>query len=354
MSAQARDDSPANPEPGTVPRDEVPQVATAEADRGRDAEQPTDIPARGFADVLARVRAEVKTDHVTLLSAGIAFYALLALVPGLIAIISIYGLIADPADVRTQIVDALSAAPREVRDMFSTQLESIASSSGASTVLAAIFGTLAALWSASAGIGHLIDALNVAYDEEDGRGFVRRKLVALGFTVGAILFVAVALVVIAVLPPLIADTGIGTAGRVVVGIVRWVLLLGGMQVGLAVLYRYGPDRDVARWRWVTPGAVVAAVMWVVGSLLFSLYTANFAKYNETYGSLGAVVVLMLWLFLTALAVLVGAEINAEMERQTVKDTTSGPTEALGSRGARAADTVGATAGEVREQHSRPD
>ncbi len=298
--------------------------------------------------MLARTRIEVKGDHIPLLSAGIAFYALLALVPALVAVISVYGLVADAGEVRNQILHVLSAAPREVRELLSTQLESIVGSSGAGTVVAAIIGTLTAIWSASSGLDHLIDALNVAYDEHDDRGFVRRKLLALSFTLGAVVFMVIAFVTIALLPALIAQTGIGTAGRVIVGVLRWVVLLGGMQVGLAVLYRYGPDRDAPKWRWVSAGAVVASLLWIVASIAFSVYTANFAKYNETYGSLGAVVILMLWLFLTALAVLVGAEINAETERQTERDTTEGRPKRMGERNAHAADTLGAADGDVDE------
>ncbi len=298
--------------------------------------------------MFARVRSEMKIDHVTLLSAGVAFYGLLALVPALVAVISIYGLVADPQDVRSQLLDALSAAPSEVRNLVSTQMESIASSSSASTVAAVIVGGLAAVWSASAGVGHLVDALNVAYDEEEHRNLVRRKLMALAFTLGAILFIAVAFVIIALLPAVVDSTGLGSVGQIVVNVVRWIVLLGGMQLLVAVLYRYGPDRDAPQWRWVSPGASVAAAMWIVGSLAFSVYTANFAKYNDTYGSLGAVVVLMLWLFLTALSIIVGAEVNAEMERQTAKDTTTGAPRSLGHRNAYAADTVGETADELKE------
>ena len=276
----------------------------------------TGVEPRGLRGVIDRVRSEVKDDHVPLLSAGVAFFALLALVPAIVAIVSVYGLVADPAQVRTQIVGVLRAAPREVRDLVSAQLESIASSSGASTIVAVIIGIVAALWSASAGIGHLIDALNIAYDATETRGIVRRRVTALVFTVGAIVFVAVAIGVIGFLPALVAKTHLGAAGRVAVGIFRWVGLLAGLMMGLAVLYHYGPDRDQPKWRWTSPGAAVAATLWLLGSLLFSLYTANFAKYNETYGSLGAVVVLMLWLYLTSLSVVVGAEVNAEIGSPT--------------------------------------
>jgi len=315
MSSPIEDESYAGSvEPDTEAAHAVAPTVTREAARGQLVDQPTDIPPRRLRDVLARVRSQAKVDHIPLLSAGVAFYALLALVPAIVAVVSIYGLVADPNQVRAQIVNALRAAPREVRELVSAQLESIASSSGASTLVALIIGIVAALWSASAGIGHLIVALNVAYEEAETRGVVRRRATALLFTIGAIAFVVVAVGVIGFLPALVAKTNLGAPGRFAIGIVRWLVLLAGLLAGLAVLYHYGPDRDEAKWRWASPGAIVAGTLWLVGSLLFSLYTANFAKYNETYGSLGAVVVLMLWLFLTSLSVIVGAEVNAEMER----------------------------------------
>jgi len=336
--------------PNTVPAIEVWDTAKREANRGRLADKPSEVPVQGLRDVLARVRSEARLDHVPLLSAGVAFYALLALVPAIVAIVSIYGLVADPEQVRAQIVDVLRAAPREVRELVSAQLESIASSSGASTIVAVVVGIVAALWSASAGIGHLIEALNVAYDEAETRGVVRRRATALLFTVGAIAFIVVAIGAIGFLPALVAKTNLGTPGRFAIGIVRWLVLLAGLLAGLAVLYRYGPDRDEPKWRWTSPGSAVAGTLWLAGSLLFSLYTANFAKYNETYGSLGAVVVLILWLFLTSLSVIIGAEVNAEMERQTVIDTTKGRPAELGSRSAYAADTLGEAAEGVSSKH----
>lgn len=241
-----------------------------EAGRGREANKPTEIPARGWKDVLARVKAEAKDDGVTLMSAGVAFYALLALVPGLVALISIYGLLAEPSDVQEQITSTLSAAPREVRELVSSQLEAIVSSAGGGAVVGAIFGIVFALWSASSGVGHLMEAINRAYDESETRSFVKRKALSLALTVGAVLFIVVAFAVIALLPPLLAKTGLGVVGRILVGVVRWVLLLAGMSAGLGILYRYGPDRDNPRWRWVSPGAIIAAVLWVIGSLVFSL------------------------------------------------------------------------------------
>lgn len=308
---------------------------------GRHSDSPTEIPARGWKDVVSRVKTEAQQDNVPLLSAGVAFYSLLALVPGLAAMISIYGLVADPAKVQQQVVDALSAAPKEVRDLVSSQLSSIASSSGGSTLIAVIVGIVLALWTASAGIGHLMQAINVAYDEAETRGFVRRRAIALAFTLSAIILLLGSFVLIAVLPAWLANTGLGLGARIAAGLLRWVLLFAVMIAALAVLYRYAPDRDAPKWRWASAGAAIAAFVWLIGSIGFSIYTANFAKYNKTYGSLGAVVVLMLWLYVTALAVILGAEINAELERQTVVDSTEGADKPLGSRNAYAADTVGA-------------
>ena len=316
-------------------------AAAREAGRGRDAKVPTDVSARGWRDVLLRVKVESKRDHVVLLAAGVAFFGMLALVPALIALLSIYGLVADPDRIDEQIVDALSAAPAEVRDLVSQQVRDIGdASSGA--VLAVVGGLLLALWSASSGMKNLIEAINAAYDEEETRGFVKLRSLSLGFTLGAIVFLVVAFAAIALLPALLAESGLGTAGRIVVSVARFVVLFVGMLFALAVLYRYGPDRREPKWSWASPGAVLAAVGWLLGSLLFSVYAANFGKYNETYGTLGAVVVVLLWLLLTALVVILGAELNCELERQTLRDTTKGPEQPIGSRQAYAADTVGTT------------
>jgi membrane protein len=313
--------------------------ALTETDRGRDAEAPQQIPARGWKDVLVRVKAASKDDHVMLFGAGVALFGLLALVPALAALMSIYGLVANPATIDEQLVDALSAAPAEVRDLVSQQVRDIGdASSGA--IVTVVLGFLFALWSASAGMKNLIEAINIAYDEEETRGFVKLRALSLAFTLGAIVFLVVAFALIAFLPSVIATTDLGTAGRVLLNILRFVVLFAGVLFGLALLYRYAPDRDAPKWSWATPGAVFAAVVWMVGSLLFSVYTANFGRYNETYGALGAIVVVILWLLLSAVVVILGAEINCELERQTVRDTTKGAERPLGQRSAYAADTVG--------------
>jgi membrane protein len=316
-------------------------------EHGRHAQAPTEIPKRGWKDVLVRTRLEMKDDNVPLLAAGVAFYALLALVPTLVAAVSIYGLFADPSEVERQVRDFLGAAPAEVRELIRSQLQGIVDQGDSSIGLGLLIGLIVALWSASSGTKQMIGAINAAYDEKETRKFFRLRGLAVLLTMAAILFLLLAVGLIAVLPPLLENLGLGETGRTVASIFRWPLLALGFMLGLAVLYRVAPDRDDPEWRWTSPGAVLATLLWLAGSFLFSLYTANFASYNETYGSLGAVVVLMLWLLLTAYAIIGGAELNAETERQTVRDSTQGRDRPLGQRDATAADTVGPTAEEIK-------
>jgi membrane protein len=327
----------------------TPGEARQETGRGRSAYTPTDVPQRGWKDVLVRTKVETKADNIPLLSAGVAFYALLALVPGLVATVSIFGLAADPASIGRHVNDLLGAAPTEVQTLVQNQLLSITAGSHAKLGLGAVFGVLVALWSASTGMKHTLTALNAAYDEDETRTFVRLRAVSLLLTVGAVMFVIASVAVVAALPMLLDHTAVGTSGRFAIAVIRWPALGLAVIAGLAVLYRYGPDRNQPKWRWVSPGALFATSAWLVASVLFSVYTANFGKYNETYGSLGAVVVVMLWLFLTVAAVLVGAELNAELERQTLQDSTRGPDQPIGQRHANAADTVGATAEQLRQR-----
>jgi len=314
--------------------------------RGRGADSPQEIPKQGWRDILIRVKNEVRDDKVPLLSAGVAFYAMLSLFPSIIALVSVYGLVADPDDVRAQVNNLASIIPAGSRALVTDQLTALTSTAGSSLSLGLVFGILTALWSASSGMKALITGINVAYDEPESRKFLKLRGLALLLTLGAILTMAVALGVIVVLPILV-DHLLGPVGGTVVSILRWPFLALLLIVGLAVLYRLAPDRDDPKWRWVTPGSVVATVLWVVGSMGFSFYASHFGNYSKTYGSLGAVVVLMLWLYLSAFAVLVGAELNAETELQTKKDSTRGPDKPMGERDAHAADRVAETPATVR-------
>ena len=312
--------------------------------RGRQATAPTGVPPRGWKDVLVRVKAQIKSDNVVLLAAGVAFFALLSLVPALVAIVSIYGLVADPADIERNIEDMLAAAPAEVRDLVSSQLSSIVDSSPSGLGIGVVVGIALALWSASSGVKHLIAAINLAYDEEETRGFVKLRGLALILTLAAIVGMVVAVAALVVAPAALDDSGGEGAVRMALLVVRWPLFAVFALAALAVVYRYAPDRDAPRWSWVSAGAVIATVLWVVASVAFSLYTSNFGSYNETYGALAAVVVLMLWLLITAFVVIAGAEVNSELERQTYADTTRGRGQPMGERDAYAADTVGRATG----------
>lgn len=309
------------------------------SDRGRDAEAPGDVPAAGWKDVGLRVKAEIKEDLVPLLSAGVAFYLLLALFPALAALVSIYGLVADPAEVSEQVANATSALPESAQTLITDQLEGIADGGGG-LGLALIGGVLAALWTASSGMKHLIGAINAAYDEPEGRGFLKLRGLSLGLTVGAVLFGAIAIGVVAVLPSVVDRLPLGDVGQVLVQVGSFVGLAAAFALGLAVLYRYGPDRDAPRWQWVSWGAVIATAVWIAASLAFSFYVSNFGSYSETYGSIGAVIILMLWLVITAFAVILGAEINSELEAQTERDSTVGEPRPMGDRDAVKADNLG--------------
>jgi membrane protein len=289
--------------------------------------------------VLKRAIRESRADNVPMLAAGVAFFAFLALVPTLIAALTLYGLVADPGEVADQMRGFSVALPPGARELITEQLSSVAAGRGGALTLGLVVSLLAALWGASSGTGHLMTAVNLAYDEEESRGFVKQKGIALLLTLGGIVFVLVTLLLVAGVPVVLDHLGLGTAGRVLAQVLRWLLLVAVVMVSLAVVYRVAPDRDQPRFRWVSVGAGIATVLWLVGSLVFTLYVQFFGRYNKTYGALAGVVVLLLWLYLTCYIVLLGAEINAEAERQTVKDSTTGPPAPLGRRGALAADTV---------------
>jgi membrane protein len=311
--------------------------AVTNDDRGRGADAPQEIPPKGWMDIAKRTAKEVKQDQVPLLSAGVAFYSLLALFPAIIAGVSIYGLVADPATVRDQIAKLTETLSPETATLVGEQLKQVTSGAGGALGVATVIGILTALWSASSGMKALITGVNLAYDETETRKFVKLRGLALLLTLGAMVLMGIALATIVGYPP-IADS-LPTVLRWVLAIVRFVILGGLLVVGLAVLYRYAPDRDKPKWTWVSGGSGIATLLWVLATVGFSLYANFFGNYNKTYGALAGVIILMFWLFLSAFVVLVGAELNTEMELQTAKDTTAGPTKPMGDRDAHAADHV---------------
>ena len=308
--------------------------------RGREAGRPKDIPAQGWKDILWRVKDQIKEDRLSIIAAGVAFYGLLAIFPGLIALVAIYGLAFDPQQVEQQAQALSGILPPQAADIILGQLHDLTTTSSTALGFGAIAGIVLALWSASAGMRTLMEALNVAYDEKESRGIIRYYGTALLLTLGAIFGLILAIALVVALPVVLKFLGLGDAMQWLVSLAVWPVLVLLMLLGLAIVYRYGPSRDQPRWRWVSWGAVIAMVLWVIGSALFSLYVTQFGNYNETYGSMGAVVILLMWFLLSAYAILIGAEFNAEAERQTEKDTTKGREEPMGRRHAHAADTLG--------------
>ncbi len=306
---------------------------------GADARKPQEIPKGGWVQILKRALKETGNDQVPLIAAGVAFYAFLSLFPAMIAAVAVYGLVADPRTVAEQTRQLTEALPRDAASLISAQLKAITATPQQSLGLGLVVALALALYSAAGGVGNMVTAINIAYDEEETRGFVKRKLLSLGLTVGAIIFIVVAIGLIAVAPVLLQTLVPSGAVYWLLQVARWVLLVGAVSLVLVILYRYAPDRDEPKFQWVSVGAVVATVVWLIASLGFSLYVNNFGSYGETYGALAGVVVLLLWLWITNLIVLVGAEINAEAEQQTARDTTKGDPRPLGERDAVKADNL---------------
>ncbi|HEY5979805.1 MAG TPA: YihY/virulence factor BrkB family protein [Microlunatus sp.] len=303
---------------------------------GDEARKPTDIPAHGWLQVAKRGWAEAKTDQVPLLGAGVAFFAFLALFPAVIALVTLYGLFADPAAIADQ-VNSLAALPAEVRQLVVDQINN---QDRAALGWSALLAIALALFSASGGVNNLITAINVAYDEEDTRSAVKKRLIALALTFGAIVFIVVMLGLVAVVPALLERVfGDSSVLRFLLSAVRWMLLVVLVSAALAVLYRVAPDRAAPKLRWVSVGAALATLLWLLASVGFSVYVSTFGNYAKTYGVFAGIIVLLFWLWITSYAVLLGAEINAEAERQTVADTTTGPAERLGRRHAVKADAT---------------
>ena len=310
------------------------------ANRGREAKTPAQIPAQGWWDVLVRIKNRLSSDRLSIIAAGVAFYAMLAVFPALVALVALYGLAFNPDEV-TQHMQAISGLlPQQAADIVLGQLRDLTKTGGATLGTGAIVGVLLALWSASSGMRTVMEALNVAYNENEKRGTIHFYASAIALTLCAIAGVLVIIAVLVGVPLVAKFFGLGVSAEKIVELARWPVVAVALMFGLSVLYRYGPSREEPRWQWVSHGALVATVLWVIGSALFSLYVGHFAQYNATYGSAAAVVILLTWFLMSAYVVLLGAEINAESERQTKRDTTTGFEKPMGQRGAYAADTLG--------------
>ena len=330
----ARDPSPSE-RPHTLQ-----QSRASQRGRGRAASGPTGIPAKGWKDILWRVYRQIQSDRLLAVAAGAVFYMLLALFPTLTALVSLYGLFTDPILINEHLSLLGGVMPESATTIIREQITRLSNTGSDALSLGFIFGLGLALWSANAGMKAIIDALNVIYDEREKRSLIRLTLVAFAFTIGGLIFIILALAAVVVLPLVLAWLGFESRATQLISLLRWPALLLIVLLWLGVLYRYGPSRARARWTWLSIGSAFAALAWLIGSALFSWYLSNFANYEATYGSLGAGIGLMMWLWLSVIVILVGGELNAEIEHQTARDTTVMSEKPLGKRGAVMADTLG--------------
>jgi membrane protein len=340
----AKKDRPFNePRSSEQPRD-IQLRRAQEPGRGRRAKHPLQIPWVGWKDILWRTYSEMNSDRLLSIAGGVAFFTLFAIFPAITALVSGYGLFFNASAISQNLSLMNDVVPADVLSILREQAVRIASQSNGALSVGVVAGILVTIWSAMGGAKAMIDALNVVYEEQEGRSFFRLNLVALLFTLGGFAVFLLATAAVVVLPLALSRVGLGGLTAALLRILRWPALLVVLLVGLAVLYRYGPYRRAARWQWVSVGSVCASVVWLGASFLFSWYLAKFNTYNATYGSLGAVLAMMMWLWISTMVVLLGAELNSEIEHQTARDSTIGEGKPLGQRGAVMADTVGAKQG----------
>jgi membrane protein len=311
----------------------------APAALGRTAHQPLHIPWRGWKQVLRRTFREVSSDRVSLIAAGCAFWATLSLFPALSMLVSLYGLVFDPQTVEPQLENIRHLLPAPAFELISERVRTLVSHPSSTLGASLLISTAIALWSASTGTKSLLSALNLAYEEEERRSFLRFQAVGLLMTLCAILGAILGLAILVLLPAVISFVGLSAHHQGLLQFGSVAVLIGFVLLALSLLYRFGPCRRAARWHWITPGSLVATLLWLVASVLFSFYVQHLSSYDATYGPLGAVAGIMMWFWVTAYVVLLGAELNAELELQTAEDTTSGGPRPMGERGAFVADHV---------------
>jgi membrane protein len=311
-----------------------------ETGRGRRAFQPQQIPLKGWKDIFFRTVKQIQEDRLLAISAGVVFFSLLSIFPALVVAVSLYGIFAEIGTFHDHITILSSTMPGTVVDIVEEQIARIVAKGDVTLSLGFLTGLAIALWSANSGMKALIDALNIVYEEDEKRSFLKLNAVSLLFTIGGVVALLLAIGAVMALPLLFSFLGFGWLTNVLLKLGRWPILYFGLVSALAVLYHYGPSRNRPKWKWVSVGSLVGGLLWIAASAVFSYYLENFADYNATYGSLGAGIGMMMWLWWTIIVILFGAEFNSEIEHQTAVDTTVGMPEPLGERGATMADTVG--------------
>ncbi|MGM4890799.1 YihY/virulence factor BrkB family protein [Tardiphaga sp. 862_B3_N4_1] len=332
-------------EPQPIGDTDVPPPQTftrelAQSGRGRHSSSPLQIPWRGWKDVLWRTYEQINEDRLLAIAAGVVFFGLLAVFPAITALVSCYGLFADASTISDNLQTLALMLPDGSFQIVQDQIARVLANGQAKLGLTFLFGLMLALWSANAGVKAVIDALNVVYGEREKRSFIKLNMLSLAFTTGAIAALLLMVSAVVALPLTLDRIGLATDSKTIISLSRWPLLLLVVVLALGILYRFGPSRPGARWEWLSIGTLVAALLWLAGSALLSWYLSNFGNYSATYGSLGAAIGLMMWMWMSAIIVLCGAELNSEIEHQTAVDTTVGPGRPMGARGAAMADTLG--------------
>ncbi|WP_027551912.1 YihY/virulence factor BrkB family protein [Bradyrhizobium sp. Cp5.3] len=317
--------------------------AAAQPGRGRRSKSPFAIPWAGWKDIVWRTYQRIGDDRLLATAGGVVFFGLLAIFPAVTALVSSYGLFADPATISANLQKLAMMLPEGAFQIVEDQVGRVVSKGNTALGATFLFGLVLAIWSANAGVKSIFDALNVAYEEREKRSFIRLNLVSLAFTIGGIAALLLMVGTVVAFPLALNHLGLAPESKLIIALARWPLLFVILLIALAVLYRFAPSRDSPQWQWLSIGAVTAAVLWIAGSALLSWYLSEFANYNATYGSLGAAIGLMMWMWVSAIVIMFGAELNSEIERQTLRDTTEGRPKPLGSREAVSADTVGAAA-----------
>ncbi|RXH35460.1 YihY/virulence factor BrkB family protein [Bradyrhizobium zhanjiangense] len=320
-----------------------PARAAVQPGHGRRAKSPFTIPWAGWKDIFWRTYQRIDEDRLLATAGGVVFFGLLAIFPAVTALVSSYGLFADPSTISDNLQKLAMMLPEGTFQIVEEQVGRVVSKGNTALGATFLFGLVLAIWSANAGVKAIFDALNVAYEEREKRSFIRLNMVSLAFTVGGIMALLLMVAAVVALPLALNHLGLAPESKLIVALARWPLLFLILLVALAILYRFAPSRDAPRWQWLSLGAVTAAILWIAGSALLSWYLSEFANYNATYGSLGAAIGLMMWMWVSTIVIMFGAELNSEIERQTLRDTTTGRPKPLGSREAVSADTVGAAA-----------
>jgi membrane protein len=303
-----------------------------------DVATPTEIHLKDWRAILVRVWQRMQADGIGVLSGGIAFYAFLSVFPAVAAVLMVWGLFTDMSTLGPQL-EALRTFAPDAFGLVTDQMVAIANQNNGELTLGVLISAVLALWSASGGVSALMGAMNLAYHEKEKRGFIRLTLTSFGFTLGGIVFVALSIAAIAAIPPILEALRLGQTVEALIRVTRWLMTVGVFFMACALIYRIAPSRTHARWRWIIPGALAASVMWLIASIAFSIYLANFATYNATFGSLGAVAALLMWFWISAYAIIMGAELNSQLELFTTQDTTVGTPAKPGQRGAAVADKI---------------